>query len=426
LASSYVNEIEMLKSKMKNEKTDSFANLKKELENLRSNEKEYQNFIYQKTKELFDLTNRFNLIEIENGLIQQYKFKYDELQSEYIAICSSLNELKTKNLEFKNLIQSQKSIKNLEDLQLQTARKVERLLDHFQSTKNEPSLGNDFGNLITTVENMKFSLNSLISAVNEVQDLKDKLSLLFKYLSNEVSNNMIKTQTEFSDQLVSPENEILKKENEILKSKCNSVVLDLDVLIENDNLKRDIDQILFQNDKLKSENDLLKNENQKIKGDNDAKDNKIRTLESTVSDLKRECKSFKKDSTENKQKVEELLIKIDHLENEQRSNEEKERLNEQKLNEGSFDRSYDRDDERSDQKMKYVIDLENELDFYKKDIKSIENQFTEYKKLYESFNIQSSDENISIMKENINRKNVLIDSLYSLVDKYRKATSILS
>lgn len=428
LTAAYAAEVNELKEKLNNTDQSSIKNLKNELEVLRKNETEYQSHIYTNTKQLYDFHNRINQLETENSLLSQYKFKYENLYHDYLRISALANELKLKNYEFRNFLQLQdnkseilKEIEQIKNFQIEAFKSIQR-----SRASNEVVFEID-----PYILPIKQEINGLVLYVNGLINLKDQLRHIFSLFIEEIDqksrqledqealiksyNNSKEQKLNFSDS----EAELLKQENEILKAKISLSKPDSDILYENESL-------MSENSTLKGEIDFLKNELAKISGSNidfiDVNEklkmadqttrNALEKAQALNSDLKKSNKGFKKEILENKQMIEDLTIKISNLENEII------KMDEEKYNE--FDRREKLNMEDED----YIRNLENELDLYKKDVKSIENQFTEYKKLYESFNIDATNEKIALLKTNVERKSILIESLYSLLGRYRKISDM--
>ena len=428
LTAAYAAEVNDLKEKLNNTDQSSIKNLKNELEVLRKNETEYQSHIYTNTKQLYDFHNRINQLETENSLLSQYKFKYENLYHDYLRISALANELKLKNYEFRNFLQLQdnkseilKEIEQVKNFQIEAFKSIQR-----SRASNEVVFEID-----PYILPIKQEINGLVLYVNGLINLKDQLRHIFSLFIEEIDqksrqledqealiksyNNSKEQKLNFSDS----EAELLKQENEILKAKINLSKPDSDILYENESL-------MSENSTLKGEIDFLKNELAKISGSNidfiDVNEklkmadqttrNALEKAQALNLDLKKSNKGFKKEILENKQMIEDLTIKISNLENEII------KMDEEKYNE--FDRREKLNMEDED----YIRNLESELDLYKKDVKSIENQFTEYKKLYESFNIDATNEKIALLKTNVGRKSILIESLYSLLGRYRKISDM--
>lgn len=97
-------ELQSLKSKLNKNTSFNNVNMKIDYETMLRNEKEYQTYIYEKSKEIYGLEQKYNNIQVENSLLQKFKTKYDNLYNEFIKLNAILNELKISNIEYKRLL----------------------------------------------------------------------------------------------------------------------------------------------------------------------------------------------------------------------------------------------------------------------------------------------------------------------------------
>lgn len=428
IASSYISELNELKSAINSSDNASIKNLKSELEVLRSNEKEYQEHIYDKTREVYDFQNRVVTLETENNLLQQYRQKYDNLYTEYVRTSAVLNEAKHKNFEFKKILKSQNEssavLNELENVKFSQSEATWKINKIFESLQN----GSKVENIDAALHPIRSDLNRMNLYFNDLLKLKNKLGQILSSTFEliESKNLQIDEKQRHIDQFyskegpVSAEFDLLKKENQIMSDRLNSMKPESDILVENESFVIRNDQLLLELDSLRNQNKSLTDlkesllaEIEILKKEETEYKKKAASLKNDNIELKHDNKVYKKEATESKQTVEELLIKISHLENE---------IN--KMDDDKYYESCKR--EKSNDDKGYIMDLKNELDLYKKDIHSISTQFAEYKKLYESFSIDNNNENIPIMKMNIEKKNTLIDSLYTLNAKYSEIIEILS
>lgn len=415
LAATYVSELNEIKEKLANQ--TSIRNLKTELEVLRSNEKEYQAHVYASTRELYDLQNKINTLETQNSLLLQYKLKFENLHSEYLKISTTLNELKLKNFELKSILKSNNdkseimnAVDQIRAIQIETFKVFQ------SSISSDRNLSFEIDSFIFPI---KQDIDSLLTFVNKMILTKNEIMRLFSILL-ELTDRKIENDNSNSIKNLEPDVQLLKQENDILNAKLLARIPDNQLLSEiesinsqNENLRNEIERFKNQLTELLELNGTLSKDCENLKVSEQNLKSVLEDMKNSNVELKKNNKVLKKDNLENNHRIEDLQDKIVKLENEII-----------KIEEERYSDFYKREKSNLEDE-NYIRNLEEQLESYKKDVKSIESQFTEYRKLYDSFNIDSTNEKISVMKTNIERKDLLIESLYTLVNRYRKVSDVL-
>lgn len=383
-------------------------NLRAEIESLRANEKEYQNFIFEKSKEVHSLQSSINDLVVKNNILNQFRQKYDNLHSEYIRISTVLNEIKMRNTEL-NLNAGSNGIKEeilaeiekLKEYQISTSNHLDRVFESITNPSNRKFKDLDIlvsdirqklvtiklelktvnftceriGNYKTQLEKVFSRMHYTVGACGKELEEKDNLIEQFKATVHQSPAN--------GPEDLSLENSLLKKENESLALQLKTIRPSAELIVENESMIKqnrllisDIESLRDEVDKLSAANQLLANE---------------------INDLRNISPGEKDEALKGcyEDKISQLEDKIKQL----------------------SEQSHKRDASENEV---YIQGLENQVDCYKQDVKTIESQFCEYKKAFDSFNIQEVQENIRDLRENIQKKDILISRLYSLVNKYRK------
>lgn len=375
-------------------------NLAAEIDCLRRNEKEYQNFIFEQSKEIYSLQASNNDLTVRSNVLEQFRQKYDSLHDEYIRVCAILSEIKLSNVELKlnagcSNAKSEilAEIERLREYQIGMSSHLDRVFESITNPSNR-----SFDCLEVLISDMKQRLSTIImelKAVNfvceRVQSYKTQFEKLFSNACYTI--DVCKRELKDKDGLIEQfkatvhqpssngnmalENSLLRKESEALALQLKSVRPSTEFIVENENIVRqnrllisDIESQRDEIDKLNSVNKLLSEE---------------------VSSL-RDAHPSEKDCHD---KISQLEDRI-------------KQLSEQGCEHGTL--------ENGD----HIRNLESQMDCYKQDVRTIENQFSEYKRAFKSFNIQEAQDGIRDLRENIGKKDVLISRLYSLVNKYRE------
>lgn len=201
-----------------------------------------------------------------------------------------------------------------------------------------------------------------------VIEIREKNELIRKYkesINKYGDDDVKKSAIEFT---------ILEKENEILHTKIKALETTPEIIAENNDLKKEKSKILSLNEQLNE--DLT---------------------------------TYKKDIESKKLEIADLNSKINRLKGDENSSKDDPTI-----------KMLKRGLESSDNDKSSYDDLEEQLNYYKEEVKNIENRFLQYKNIFEEFNVQETQDNIVLLKENIQIKDMLISELYILIEKYRK------
>ncbi|ELA41134.1 uncharacterized protein VICG_01833 [Vittaforma corneae ATCC 50505] len=422
----YLTEISLLRQQIESSSYESLNKIKKELEILRTNEREYQAHIYEKTKEIHGLYSEVVSLKSKCDVLEEYRVRYKNLNEEFMRISGELSESRMRNAEMKVIRDCvmegvSEFSKNVQILMHNSIR----ILPKNSTGEGENAAEGNMRQIKSTILTIRHVLEAIKENKVEIEGLfrnlmwtceeqnkkiLDQSKLIDKYnsTSEEASNNI------FVDQI-----DLLKMENEALKTRIGSIKPASDLLSENESVLRQNRVLISDIEKMRDEIDRLNSRlaeaRSEPKSDKDAKDSigkensaigklrltidklneKVIAAESTIKNLEGQIKMYKEDVNNLEDENYHLLESINNANN--TANTEA-----------------------------YIKDLESQLSRYKSDVRSIEGRFLQYKELYESFNIEESMRRAKIMKENISKKNALIGKMSVLIEMYRKTIEIYS
>lgn len=413
----YLTEISLLKQQIETSSYECLAKIKSELEVLRVNEKEYQTHIYEKTKEMHGLYSEVNSLRSKCNVLEEYKARYKNLSEEFIRVSGELSECRVKSSEMKairdcvvdGVNEFNKGIQTLMHRSVCLSPRngaVENEVRSEESIRQAKSAIMTMRHVLEIVNKNKVDLEVLVRNLMWTCEEQNKKILGQSSLINKYSN----TSKDAGGDIFADQIELLKVENETLKTRIESIKPAPDLLSENETVLKQNKMLISDIERMRDEIDRLNSElvevRSKAKDDKFIKDNaskevstlramadklteKLAAAESTIKNLEKQVGMYKEDVDSLEEENYHLLETINNRTG-MSSNEA------------------------------YIKDLESQLSRYKSDVKSIEDRFMQYKKLYESFNIEESMRRIRAMKENISKKNVLVGRLSVLVEKYRR------
>lgn len=105
LVGSYLATISDLRKKLEEGRYEGVSEMRDELERMRRGEKELQNHIYEKAKEMHGLQSELNEHITRNGILEQYRTRYKMLHDEYIKIGVELSESRRRNVESRIVVE---------------------------------------------------------------------------------------------------------------------------------------------------------------------------------------------------------------------------------------------------------------------------------------------------------------------------------
>lgn len=417
-------EINMLNGKIAKGICANDSTLRQENENLKMNEKEYQNYIFEKTKEIYMLENDKNASSIQNGLLSAYKVKYEDLHEEYLKMGAVLAEIKLCNTEMKSKLDFSeakkeifKELEILKDYQLGVGDHLESILENMKNPSGNEKLKNleiakqklislklELKTAVFAAEKMKSIQAQLegcfssILVVNDSQakEIHEKEDLIQKFkatIHHYESNNSENGQMEI---------DLLRREIESLKLQIKEFRISPELVVEYDIIERENDRLSKENQELNAAIDNIK------EGDLVMQKEEISRLNAIIDSMTKEIEAIRSVKDQEKHNVPAV---------------------EDEDNWSRFDNSEDPTAKIFKKSPacanEYCKDLEEQLKYYKNDVKIIEERYMDYKKLFEGFNIPETQKNIEDMRENIKKKDVLIGKLHTLVGKYRRVKSYL-
>ncbi|KAM0680351.1 hypothetical protein GINT2_001407 [Glugoides intestinalis] len=447
IVGSYLLEINDLRNKVENGSFQAVKELKEELQKLRRNESEYQTHAYKKAEEIHELTIEIYKLKTRNDTLEQYKSRCNLLHDEVIRLTTQLNEAKLKGTEMRNSIQTSlfNEIDSLKEHQSIIAQYIKQAVEQ----KGVISTGrtDTRSEALLDVAGLKVNLNTIKRSVELIEKSKRELEIV---IENIQLNRTVRKQ---NDSVAGKDNVagdevimLLRMENEELKARVSSIRPARDILEENEEVINQNRMLIMDikclreelDDTIKSNNELQRYvEEAQIR--NRELDDCLRAVKEGNEKLMKEQASTRKEvqrlNEENRNlsneasRVESLKEEISGLKEKVRKGEEQmwwmdDRMKqyEGELEELEKENRYLRSGKQStdNKKEEYIESLKEQLGKYKEDVKLIESQFSQYKKLYESFSIEETQRRIMLLKENLEKKDLLIKRLEELTEKYRR------
>lgn len=347
--------------------------------------KEYQTFIYKKSEDMFKLEKEITALKIKNGLLEEYKLKYDSLFLDFIKISEIVGELKIKNNDLMLIAKSNKNVEILENI-----ISLKNRFESFEPEKVYFEIIERIKNAETNLYNVSIEKRNhdILRMRETIKNLYDRLNIL-KYCIGDIENNIECLYTFISKiiELASfnkhnrdnisecdlDEFNLMKKEIIILEKKLENNDSGKHLILVNQKLADENKKLVEENNTL----NYLKIENKKIISEIELKREENVNLEKIVD----ACNS----------NIERLNLEINELHNSHTGN-------------------YNED---------YVKNLEEQLNYYKEDISIINERYNQYKRLLESFNIEKNKEYLHDLKENILIKDNLINNYEKALQKYK-------
>lgn len=420
LVGEYLGEISTLKNRLEEGSYENSEKLLKEISILRKNEKEYQDHVYEKASEIFALRNELNASMVKNETLEQYRTKYNLLHDEFLKISGSLNESRSNiHSEVKTVLDKIDTLKNVQ----------EAVLSHLSSQNiqsasliktNELSWSDkmDLGDIVVAIQRLFPCIFNLIKTTSKIKEEAERFVSNLIWTSEEQTKKILEQENlieEFKKTIHNQPTGTNSEQSNINKVDFDRLSAEANLLrLENEALKRQIDTLEKQTDAMKQSDESV--------SENILKQNKmlisdIENLRDEIDKLTRQNKSIQGYKNE----IESQAEKIRDLQRTKEKYEEKLRKYQNEIENLEDENNYL---SRSKEDRDYVEDLEKQLERYKNDVKMIHEQFSQYKKLYESFNIEENTRKTKIMRENIEKKDVLINKLFHLIERYRRVKSI--
>lgn len=446
IVGSYLFEITDLRSKLESGSFQAVKELKEELQKLRRNESEYQAHAYEKAGEIHELAMEVSKLRAQNDILEQYKSRCSLLHDEVIRIATQLNEARQKGTEIKQSIQAS-LLNELDSLKMQQstiAQYIKQALE--QPGMRSPDKIESRGEALIDLAGMKVNLSTITRTVELMGKSMRELRVVMENMQWNFEERS-RAMREQKDTIAGGEDEalLLRMENETLKTRIESIRPAGDILEENEDVIKQNRMLIMDIKSLREElDDTIKNNNElqryieEQQMSNKKLDECVRGLKEGNEKLNKEQASMRKEvhrlSEENRKllnesaREESLKQEVASLKEQLRKEEETlwwmdDRLKqyEGEIQELEEENRYLTTGKQmtDNKKEEYVESLKEQLGKYKEDVKLIENQFSQYKKIYESFSIEETQRRMLLLKENLEKKDVLIKRLEELVEKYR-------
>lgn len=408
----YLGEISNLKNRLEEGSYEGKERLMREISILKKNENEYQNHIYEKSNEIYSLRNELNACQAKNEVLEQYKTKYNLLHDEFLKVTGSLNEYRLNTQNDTAVIDKIDTLKKIQDVMI---LQMTRVLNNTKSNGNSNISASDTMDLTDSIVAIQKVLSCVFNLIEMMNKSKEKIETFV--------SNLIWSSEEQTKKILEQENLIDEFKKTVHNQMNHSAGNEADI---SDRLSDEANLLRLENETLKRQIEASKQQNEQA-SDNILKQNKmliadIENLRDEIDKLSSQNKTTQSYNEKYKQEIEMMTEKIKELQKNKEKYEEKLRKYQNEIENLEDENNYL---SRSNNDKEYVEDLENQLERYKNDVKTIQEQFSQYKKLYESFNIEENTKRSKIMRENIEKKDVLINKLFHLVERYRKMKNMV-
>lgn len=383
----------------------------KENERLRSNEGEYQKGIFDRSAEINRLQKENNELKMRNGIMDQYKARYDELHDRLIMGVARMNDARKENQALKRVIKNKEELHRNCLLDLAVREELMGMMDETKEALQKIASRQASG---------------LDKSMRQGEDIGKKLECLKELLGagGLKSRSMDGTVANHIESL--SDDAVFEEADDISKSNGMDSILDDETENANNSdaterqgyaeWKHHREQTLKSVKAIKWELEDLKSNIEHLRSISARAEALVhqgvgRARAEAGASHEAACTSLDYNDSASQLQISLVQKENDLLRLE--NNDLKHHLLEAELL-GSGERIEDAPS------MEYVRGLEEQLAFYKKDIQSIEEKFESYKQLYESFNIQQARDSIAELSDAVAKKDAYIEKQNLLLEKYRK------